>query len=182
MTAPHSSIAITRGVRQTAVLASLCTIATAIAAQVAIPIPGTPVPLALAPMMVVLTGIWLGPRAGAASMAAYVALGALGLPVFAPVGAPGLARLLGPTGGYLLAYPVAAAVTGAIARRAIGAPMRIVAALTGMVVIHVGGIAQLALLTGSLSSAVALGSAPFALGDVVKAFVAGLLPRRSPSA
>ena len=60
--------------------------------------------------------------------------------------------------------------------------MRIVAALAGMAVIHVGGIAQLTILTGSLSSAVALGSAPFALVDAAKAVVAGLLPRRLPRA
>jgi len=181
MNAPQSAT-IARGRTSTAVLASLFVIAMALAAQVAIPVPGTPVPLALAPMLVVLAGLWLGPGAGAASMAAYVALGAMGLPVFAPLGAPGLARLLGPTGGYLLAYPVAAAVTGAIARGATRAPMRIVAALAGMAVIHVGGIAQLTILTGSLSSAVALGSAPFALVDAAKAVVAGLLPRRLPRA
>ena len=181
MNAPQS-ITIPRKWTSTAVLASLFVIATAIAAQVAIPIPGTPVPLALAPMLVVLAGLWLGPAAGAASMAAYVALGALGLPVFAPVGAPGLARLLGPTGGYLLAYPVAAAITGLVARRLPRAGGRIAAALAGMVVIHAGGVAQLTLLTGSLSSAVSLGSAPFALGDAAKAIVAGLLPRRAPRA
>jgi biotin transporter BioY len=60
--------------------------------------------------------------------------------------------------------------------------MRIVAALAGMAVIHAGGIAQLTLMTGSFSSAVALGSAPFALADTAKAVVAGLLPRRMPSA
>lgn len=178
MTAPQSTLAISRGVRQTAVLASLFAIATALAAQVAIPIPGTPVPLALVPMMVVLAGLWLGPRAGAASMALYVAAGAIGLPVFAPMGAPGIARLLGPTGGYLLAYPVAAAVTGIIARDGARVPRRILAALAGMLVIHAGGIAQLALLTGSFTSAVTLGSAPFALVDALKAVIAGLLPRR----
>src|SRR5207249_2971433 len=79
----------------------------AVAAQVSIPLPGTPVPLTLQPLAVLLVGGLLGPALGAASMILYLALGAAGLPVFTPYGLPGLARLIGPTGGYLLAYPVA---------------------------------------------------------------------------
>ena len=82
--------------------------ALALASQVAIPVPGTPVPITLQPFVVVLAGLWLGPVAGAASMLLYLAAGALGLPVFAPMGAMGVARLAGPTGGYLLAWPLAA--------------------------------------------------------------------------
>jgi biotin transport system substrate-specific component len=157
--------------------------AAALAAQVAVPIPGTPVPLALAPMAVVLAGLWLGPRAGAASMALYVLAGAAGLPVFAPVGLPGIARLLGPTGGYLLAYPLAAAVAGFVSQRFPQAAGRIAAAALGMVVIHAGGVAQLALLTGSVSAAAALGSAPFLIADAVKAVAAGLIsPARTQRA
>lgn len=157
--------------------------ATALAAQAAIPIPGTPVPLALAPMAVVLAGLWLGPAAGAASMALYVLAGAAGLPVFAPVGLPGLARLFGPTGGYLLAYPAAAAVAGLVGRRFPRTAGRMGAALLGMAVIHLGGVAQLALLTGSVTTGAALGSAPFLLLDAAKAFVAGAVaPRGSTPA
>jgi biotin transport system substrate-specific component len=158
-------------------------LAAALAAQVAVPIPGTPVPLALAPMAVVLAGLCLGPRAGAASMALYVLAGAAGLPVFAPLGLPGLARLLGPTGGYLLAYPLAAAVTGLFAQRFPRAAGRVAAALLGMTVIHAGGVAQLALITGSVSTAAALGSTPFLIADAVKALLAGLIaPARSQRA
>src|SRR6185437_5894350 len=82
--------------------------AVAAASQIAIPLPGTPVPFTLQPMLVVLAGMWLGPTAGAASMVLYLAAGAAGLPVFTPLGAPGLARFVGPTGGYLIAYPAAA--------------------------------------------------------------------------
>src|SRR6185503_5326584 len=92
--------------------------AVAAASQVAIPIPGTPVPFTLQPMLVILAGMWLGPVAGAASMLLYLAAGAVGLPVFTPLGAPGIARFFGPTGGYLMAYPVAAYVAGALCRRA----------------------------------------------------------------
>src|SRR5205814_7619144 len=76
-------------------------IALALASQVAIPLPFTPVPITLQPLVVVLAGLMLGPVAGAASMLLYLAAGAAGFPVFAPIGAPGIARFLGPTGGYL---------------------------------------------------------------------------------
>ena len=102
--------------------------ALALASQFALPLPGTPVPLTLQPMIVVLAALLLGPVDAAIAMVAYLIAGAAGLPVFTPMGAPGLARLLGPTGGYLIAYPVAAAVAGRIgagratyAMRALGA-------------------------------------------------------------
>src|SRR6185437_12679538 len=90
--------------------------AVAAASQIAIPLPFTPVPITLQPMLVVLAGLWLGPAAGVASMVLYLAAGASGLPVFTPIGAPGIARFLGPTGGYLIAYPVAALVAGLVGR------------------------------------------------------------------
>src|SRR5256714_6840098 len=80
----------------------------AAAAQVSVPLPGTPVPLTLQPLAVLVVGGLLGAPLGAASLLLYLALGAAGLPVFTPFGVPGLGRLLGPTGGYLLAYPLAA--------------------------------------------------------------------------
>ena len=92
-------------------------VALAAASQIAIPIPGTPVPITLQPMIVVLAGLMLGPGFGAASMVLYLAFGAAGVPVFAPIGLPGIARFAGPTGGYLMAYPVAAAVAGMLAQR-----------------------------------------------------------------
>lgn len=151
--------------------------AVAAASQVAIPLPFTPVPLTLQPMLVVLAGLVLGPVAGAASMLLYLGAGAAGLPVFTPMGAPGIARLLGPTGGYLVAYPAAACVAGLVARGAGSFTRRSVAALAGMFVIYLGGVAQLSLLTGNVSRAVAVGVMPFAAFDVVKAFAAAALAR-----
>src|SRR5512135_696439 len=106
---------LTPAVRVAAVL--FATVATIAAAQVSIPLPFTPVPFTLQPMIVLLGGAALGARLGAASQLAYLAAGLAGLPVFAasPVLPPGIARLLGPTGGYLLAYPFAAALTGFLA-------------------------------------------------------------------
>jgi biotin transport system substrate-specific component len=154
-------------------------VAVAAASQIAVPLPFTPVPFTLQPMLVVLAGMLLGPAAGAASMLLYLAAGAVGLPVFTPIGAPGLARFLGPTGGYLIAYPAAAFIAGMLARRSTSLGGRWLAALAGIGVVYIGGIAQLALLNGSLVRAVALGVTPFALFDVVKAFGAALVARWS---
>ena len=154
-------------------------VALAVAAQAAIPLPGTPVPITLTPLVVVLAGLWLGPRAAAASMALYLAAGAAGLPVFAPMGAPGVLRLLGPTGGYLIAYPVAAFVAGWLGERSTSFLTRAGAAAVGMLAIYVGGLAQLTIITGSLGRAALLGALPFAALDAVKAVVAALA---SPSA
>jgi biotin transport system substrate-specific component len=150
-------------------------LAVAAASQVAIPLPWTPVPITLQPMLVILAGMWLGPTAGAASMALYLAAGAAGLPVFTPMGAPGIARFFGPTGGYLLAYPAAAWVAGALNRRASTLGTRWLAAIAGIVVIFFGGLAQLTLLTGSVGRAVQLGITPFAVLDLVKAFIAAVI-------
>ncbi|MBI4502583.1 MAG: biotin transporter BioY, partial [Gemmatimonadetes bacterium] len=150
----------------------------ALGAQAAIPLPMTPVPLTLQGPAVLVVGALLGPGLGAASMVSYLVLGAAGLPVFAPVGAPGIERLLGPTGGYLLAFPVAAAVVGHI-MRARRSWLRLGFALVaGLSVIYAGGIAQLAALGGDMGTAWKLGSAPFLIADLCKLFVAGLVIRR----
>lgn len=154
-------------------------IALAVASQIAVPIPGTPVPITLQPLVVVLAGMWLGPVAGAASMVLYLVAGATGLPVFSPYGAPGLARFFGPTGGYLFAYPVAAFVAGALARRTPSLLGRWVAALAGSAVLLLGGLAQLSLIQGSILQALPLAIHPFVPLDAVKAFVAALLVPKS---
>src|SRR3954470_21336615 len=130
--------------------------AVAAASQIAIPLPFTPVPLTLQPMLVILAGMMLGPVAGAASMALYLAAGAVGLPVFTPLGAPGIARFMGPTGGYLIAYPVATWVAGVLFRRADSLGARWAAGAAGIAVIYVGGVAQLAILNGDVARAFAM--------------------------
>ena len=157
--------------------------AMAFAAQIAIPIPGTPVPFTLQPLAVVLAGLCLGPVAGAASMVLYLAAGALGLPVWAPMGAPGILRLIGPTGGYLLAGPAAAAIAGLVARRFPAFAGRLLAAFLGIATLYLGGVAQLELLTGSLERAAAMGTVPFILADLGKVVVAAILSStRAPRA
>src|SRR5690349_17053119 len=152
--------------------------AVAAASQIAIPLPGTPVPVTLQPMLVILAGMLLGPIAGATSMLLYLAAGASGLPVFTPMGAPGIARFFGPTGGYLIAYPAAAFVAGVLAQRAPTLVGRWLAATAGSAVILLGGVAELTIINGSLTRALAIGLTPFAVLDVVKAFVAAVIAGR----
>jgi biotin transport system substrate-specific component len=163
------------GRRGLAVVLGAATVA--IAAQVAVPLPFTPVPMTLQPLAVLAVGGVLGARLGAAALVLYLALGALGLPVFTPVGLPGAARLLGPTGGYLLAYPIAGAVTGWLAARRFAWPIVsvLLACAAGMVLIHVGGSAQLTILTGDIGAAIRAGLIPFLTGDLLKIGIAALV-------
>jgi len=159
------------------------------AAQVSVPLPGTPVPMTLQPMAVLLVAGLLGPQLGALSMILYLAMGAAGLPVFTPtVPLVGVARLFGPTGGYLLAYPVAAWATGWLtpgSQPGVNKPWlgRVaLAVLAGLVLIHLGGLAQLAILTGSISGAAQLATAPFLLGDLLKlALLVPVLAKFTPT-
>jgi biotin transport system substrate-specific component len=157
------------------------TLAVAAAAQVAVPVPLSPVPMTLQPLAVLAVGGVLGGAGGVAALTAYLALGALGLPVFAG-GAGGAVHLLGPTGGYLLAFPVAAGVTGALIAGRTGVLRTLAACALGMVVIHLGGVAQLALLGGDASAAFRVGFVPFFTGDLLKvglaaAVILGVRPR-----
>lgn len=139
---------------------------TAVGAQVAVPI--TQVPLTLQLLFVLLSGVVLGPRLGAASMALYLAVGAAGAPVFSAGGA-GLPWLLGPTGGYLLAMPAAAFVAGLLARDDAGVARRAAGLVLAVGLIYVGGVSQLVLLGGlDVTAAVAAGVVPFLLGDAIK--------------
>jgi len=179
MTSPTSIVARDRQLTVVGVVGFAATMA--VAAQIAIPIPGTPVPFTLQPLAVVLAGLCLGPVAGAASMALYLLAGALGAPVFSPIGAPGVLRLIGPTGGYLLAAPAAAAIAGLIARRFPAFGGRLLAAFLGIATLYLGGVAQLELLTGSLERAAALGTTPFILADLGKVLIAAAVtPNRAP--
>jgi biotin transport system substrate-specific component len=140
----------------------------ALAAQFAVPIPLSPVPMTLQPLAVLAVGGVLGATGGLAALVLYIAMGALGLPVFAG-GGSGPLHLLGPTGGYLLAFPVAALVTGALVGRAPASVLRVLLACAlGMVIIHVGGVAQLALLGGDPALAFRVGFLPFLTGDLLK--------------
>ncbi len=174
-----------RAIRVVSVL--FITVLTAAAAQVSIPLPFTPVPLTLQPMVVLLGAAALGSRLGFASQILYLAAGVAGLPVFAasPVLPLGLARLFGPTGGFLLSYPLAALVTGRLAER--GFDRRYVTSVAamaaGLAIIFAGGVSTLTLQlapamgSGALSAALAAGCYPFIAADLAKlAIAATILP------
>jgi biotin transport system substrate-specific component len=157
---------------------------TAAAAQISIHIPFTPVPLTLQPMVVLVGAAALGARLGASSQVLYLMLGIAGLPVFAasPILPQGFGRLLGPTGGYLLAYPLAAFVTGYLAER--GYDRRYLSSLlamfAGLAMLFLGGVTWLAFFTIAplgLAAALATGLYPFIIPDIAKVCVAsGVLP------
>ena len=153
-------------------------VATSAGAYVAVPLPWTPVPTTLQPLFVILAGAVLGARAGAAAMVTYVALGAAGAPVFS-AGHSGIAWLLGPTGGYLLAFPAAAFLVGILAgprSSGAGRTRLLLALAAGIAALYVGGVAQLLLLTKQdLGTLLAQGVTPFIGGDALKIFIAFLL-------
>ena len=165
--------------RVTAVL--LGAVLVAAAAQIAVPLPGTPVPMTLQPLAVLLVGGLLGPRLGAGSLLVYLALGAAGMPVFTPYGLPGVGRLFGPTGGYLLAYPIAAYAVGGLAADGRRWTRLTLAVLVGLALIHLGGLAQLLVITHSLQDAARLGTLPFLAGDLAKLVMAVLVLRPAVS-
>lgn len=160
---------------------------TAAAAQFSVHLPFTPVPFTLQPMVVMVGAAALGSRLGAASQILYLLVGILGMPVFAasPILPQGAARLLGPTGGYLLAYPLAAFVTGWLAER--GFDRRyftsVLAMFAGLCTLFAGGVVWLAWFASAPGGPVGLGPAlgtglyPFVIGDLVKiCLAAGILP------
>ncbi|HEY7499508.1 MAG TPA: biotin transporter BioY [Vicinamibacterales bacterium] len=178
LTAISGRADLTAGIR----VASVCfmTILTAAAAQISVPLPFTPVPLTLQPMIVLLGGAALGSRLGMMSQVLYLAAGIAGLPVFAasPALPSGILRLLGPTGGFLMAYPFAAFLTGWLAER--GFDRRyltsVVAMAAGLTVIFACGILWLAWFAAparvGLARALSLGLYPFIVVDVVKVLLA----------
>jgi biotin transport system substrate-specific component len=165
--------------RAVAVLAF--TLLTAFSAHAAVPLPGTPVPVSLQTLAVILSGLLLGPALGASAQVLYLAAGAAGLPVFAL--GMGLPSLFGPTGGYLLAFPAAAAIAGAVASHARGGAAQrtallALAATLASVAVYAGGWSQLTLLTGDAGVAFRAGVLPFLAGDAAKIVVAVILANR----
>jgi biotin transport system substrate-specific component len=154
---------------------------TAVAAQITIPLPFSPVPFTLQVLAVILSGLLLGPRYGALAQAIYVLVGAIGVPVFAGFRA-GLGVIVGPTGGYLVAYPFAAALAGLAAYAAANAVRRralwtsFLWGCAGLALIYALGATWLAAVTDlPVSAALAQGVLPFVPLDVVKVGLAALV-------
>jgi biotin transport system substrate-specific component len=164
--------------RQTAIVVS-ASLFVALCARVAVPLPFTPVPLTLQNFGVLLVGLILGSRRGFAALALYLAEGAAGLPVFSPTGPGGVAQLLGPTGGFLLAYPVVAALAGWImehGRRTFSRALA--AALTADLILFSGGLAWLFVLTHSVTKALRFGLYWFIFAEVIKIMMAAAIALR----
>lgn len=145
-------------------------LALAVGAQVAIPLPGTPVPVTLQTFVVLLGAATLGPSRAVAGVMGYVALGVAGVPWFAVVG--------GATAGYLVGFLVAAAIVGRAARAGAGRSPVSAALLmvVGNLVIYSLGVGGLVLLAGMAPSmAITAGVAPFLLADALKISLAALL-------
>jgi biotin transport system substrate-specific component len=144
---------------------------TALTARITIPLPFTPVPITLQVMVVLLSGLVLGSKAGALSQLAYLAAIAAGMPWDAR--GLGSAALLGPTAGYLVGFVPAAFACGWVAERLSDTrASRFLAALVGLAIIYTAGLAWLAPTVGGLGRAWALGVVPFIVIDLGKALVA----------
>ena len=145
----------------------LAVLLVAASAQITVPLPLNPVPVTLQPLAILVVGGLLGSAAGATALVLYLALGILGLPVFAG-GSAGFVHVLGPTGGYLMAFPAAAAVAGLGTRGGAGVARVLVFCFLSMALIHLGGFAHLALLSGNPGTAFQVGFMPFFTGDLLK--------------
>jgi biotin transport system substrate-specific component len=154
----------------------LATAVVAICAHISVPLGFTPVPMTMQSFAVILLGLMFGPGPAFACLALYLMEGAMGLPVFSPQGPGGMAQLLGPTGGYLLSYPFAAALASLLYRRS---GRNFWAALGGgaasSLLILACGFTWLALMTHLQPGMIfAQSVAPFLPGDVVKLLAAAL--------
>jgi biotin transport system substrate-specific component len=148
-------------------------------AHITIPLPFTPVPLTLQNFGVLVVGMTLGSRRGFAALALYLVEGAAGLPVFNPTGPGGIAQLLGPTGGYLMVYPLVAAVAGLVIERGTISFVRaVIAGLAAEAVLFAGGIGWLAYWTHSLSKAIFLGFYAFIFAEIIKIMMAAVVGSR----
>src|ERR1700735_2586379 len=152
----------------------------ALCARITIPLmPLTPVPLTVQNLGVLVVGLLWGSRRGFAALALYLVEGAVGLPVFNPTGPGGLAQLLGPTGGFLMVYPLVAFLAGYVFERGVQSFLR--AALAGLlaeILLFAGGLTWLYAFTHSLSKAAALGLYWFVAAEVIKVMLAAGIASR----
>ena len=168
------------GTSKKIVFTALFAALTAVCGFISIPVPGTPIPIVLQNMLVVLTGLMLGPVWGVAATVLFLAAGALGLPVFSG-GTGGVARLIGPTGGFLYGYALATLVAGLIAQRPkygarIPVLRLVLATVLGFVVMYIPGVLHfMRVMDKTFSQTMTLCVVPYIPGDIVKMVVAVLL-------
>lgn len=156
----------------------------ALCARVTVPLPFTPVPLTMQNFGVLAVGLMLGSRRGLAALALYLAEGAAGLPVFSPsILGGGIAQILGPTGGFLMAYPLVAFVAGWIyersATRSVSRFMwAAISSVAAELVLFAGGLGWLALQTHSIATAIKWGLYWFVFAEVIKVMMAAAVASR----
>ena len=152
----------------------------ALCARISVPLPFTPVPLTLQNFGVLLVGLALGPRRAFAALFLYLAEGLMGMPVFSPTGPGGVAQLLGPTGGFLLAYPFVAGIAGWVFDGKSEAKKKsfahaILACVLAEIYLFAGGLSWLAILTHSFAQAIRFGLYWFIFAEVIKIMSAAAL-------
>ena len=153
-------------------------LATALGAYVRIPLKASPVPITLQTFFVILSGAVLGKRRGLYSQLGYILLGSMGLPIFQGA-AFGMPYLLGPTGGYLAGFMVAAYVVGRLTDGASGVGRTLLSFAIGSLVIYAFGISWLVhMYKVSLIHAISIGILPFIPGDLVKISFAAIIYSR----
>ncbi len=156
----------------------------AVCARVTIPLPFTPVPLTMQNFGVLAVALMLGSRRGFAALALYLAEGAAGLPVFSPsILGGGIAQILGPTGGFLMAYPAVAFVAGWIYERSSAQSLprfarAAISSLAAELVLFAGGLSWLALQTHSIALAIKFGLYWFVFAEVIKVLMASAVAVR----
>ena len=152
----------------------------ALCARISVPLPFTPVPLTLQNFGVLLVGLALGPRRAFAALFLYLAEGLMGMPVFSPTGPGGVAQLLGPTGGFLLAYPFVAGIAGWVFDGKSEAKKKsfahaILACVLAEIYLFAGGLSWLGILTHSFAQAIRFGLYWFIFAEVIKIMSAAAL-------
>jgi len=159
-----------------AIMACLFAALISVGAYAAFPIPGTPVPIVLQNMFIMLAGFISGPWWGLVSVVFYLILGSAGLPVFSG-GTGGFAKLAGPTGGYLVGYIPAVILFGLISKLGKGKWIfNILAGISGMIIVYAAGIVWLkSVLDIGWERAIATGVIPFLPGDIIKIILASVL-------
>lgn len=167
------------GARNAAVIVG-ASLFVALCAHITVPLmPLTPVPLTMQNLGVLLVGLLLGSRRGFAAMMLYLLEGMAGMPVFNPTGPGGIAQMFGPTGGFLLVYPLVALTAGYFFERGARSFARAtLGAVAGEILLFAGGMAWLYALTHSLGKAAYLGLYWFIGAEVIKVlFAAGIASR-----
>jgi biotin transport system substrate-specific component len=173
-TAPSAVAASARHLAMQSGIVIASTALVALCAHISIPLGFTPVPITLQPFAVLLLGLLLAPQISFAALSLYLLEGAAGLPVFSPHGLGGIAQLFGPTGGYLLAAPFAAALAGLIYRNG---KRKFLSALAGaaagdVILLAIGALWLGALAHTSFSTLLSESVVPFLASDAAKVVAA----------